>query len=190
MKISISYNKKSIDNAIQTIENAKKQLYGVMINELLVECCNEIIRLANEKLDLTDIGSNVKTDIQSSWTFEPPIDKKIRLVNTAEKAVYVEFGVGIVGQQDPHPNAAQEGYEYNVPSPSKRADNSWKFATQVENLDLPNKDVRKYETEDNNIVVFTKGTAATMFVYQSIMDFKDFGLAKKIWKNIKKKYWG
>ena len=70
------------------------------------------------------------------------------------------------------------------------SDNSWKFVTQLDNLDLPQKDIKTYQGDENNIVVFTKGTAATMFVYHSIIDFKDRQLAKTIWKNIKKKYWG
>ena len=106
------------------------------------------------------------------------------------KAVYVEFGVGIVGASKKHPKATIEGYEYNVKSTSKLPDDSWMFSTTIEDLDLPQKDVYAYNGKNNELVIETKGTPATMFVYQSIIDFKDRRLAQAIWQNIKAKYWG
>lgn len=189
MKIKVALNAKSIDQAIKTLKQAKQQLKN-MVKELLVECCNALISLANGKIELLDIGSNVKLDLQANWIIGSVIGNKIILTNTSEKAVYVEFGVGIIGQQNPHDNASMTGYQYNVKSSSKLPDDSWMFSTTLEDLDLPKKDVNFYNGANDSLVIETKGTPATMFLYQSIIDFKDKRIAKNIWDNIKKKYWG
>jgi hypothetical protein len=196
MKINISLNdEKSIDNALKLLKNIKKQLKEQMLEEFVVECCKAILSLSNERLQFVDVGENVKEDIISSWEYYRTFKKgnKISYIlkNNAEKAVYVEFGVGIVGEENPHPNVGEAGYAYNVPSSSKLPDGSWMFSTTIEDLDLPKKDIIDYsDYNTNSLVVETKGTAATMFVYQSIIDFKDRQIAKNIWEQIKKKYWG
>lgn len=41
-----------------------------------------------------------------------------RLANEHEEVAYIEFGIGIIGENT-HPIAKREGYEYNVPSDAK-----------------------------------------------------------------------
>lgn len=195
MKINITLNNKSIEDALKALKTVKKQLQEQMIDEFLIECCRAIRTLSNERLEFVDIGSNVKEEIISSWDEPYKIQNGNRtayiLKNNSDKSVYVEFGVGVVGEENPHENAAMAGYDYNMASPAKGIDGSWVFSTTMEDLDLPLKDIVDYSDYRNNtLVVSTKGTSATMFVYQSIMDFKDRQMAKNIWAQIKKKYWG
>lgn len=192
MKLKVELNSQSIKNAINALTTAKNQLQGEMLKELIRRSVEQIKSLANERIAMTDIGSKVKQDIMNGWE---PIEYLgqtskwlgARLSNSAEKAVYVEFGVGIRGQQKPHSNAGIAGYQYNMPSDSKLADGSWIFKLE-DNADL---DI-SLKSVDNRTehTVKTKGQVAAMYLYNAIVDFRDRQLARKIWANIKQKYWG
>lgn len=192
MKIKVELNTQSIHNAINTLTTARKQLQGKMLDDLLKAVSEQIISLANDRIALTDIGYNVKQSIINGWEPIQYIGKTskwlgIKLVNSAEKAVYIEFGVGIIGQQKPHNNSDIAGYQYNMPSKSKLADGSWIFKID-DNADL---DI-SLKSVDNRTehTVRTKGQVGYMYLYNAIVDFKDRNLAQKIWSDIKRKYWG
>lgn len=192
MKINVELNSQSIRKAIEALTTAKKQLQGQMFNELLKRSCDEIKSLANERVMLTDIGYNVKQDIINGWQ---PVQYTgntakwygAKLVNQASKAVYIEFGVGIRGQQSPHNNAAETGYQYNLPSDKKLADGSWIFRIEDDaDLDISLKNIDSKTAHS----VRTKGQMAYMYLYNAIIDFRDRQSAKKIWTDIKREYWG
>lgn len=192
MKIKVELNTQSIHNAINTLTTARKQLQGKMLDDLLKAVSEQIKSLANDRIALTNIGYNVKQSIINGWEPIQYIDRTdkwlgIKLVNSAEKAVYVEFGVGIRGQQKPHNNSGIAGYQYNMPSKSKLADGSWIFKID-DNADL---DI-SLKSVDNRTehTVRTKGQVGYMYLYNAIVDFKDRNLAQKIWSDIKRKYWG
>lgn len=197
MKITVELNLQSIKNAINALTTAKNQLQGEMLKELIRRSVEQIKSLANERIAMTDIGSKVKQDIMNGWE---PIEYLgqtskwlgARLSNSAEKAVYVEFGVGIRGQQKPHSNAGIAGYQYNMPSGSKLPDGTWLFTTEYDELDLPKSAIEDthYNYSKGTLVIETKGTPATMYLYNAIVDFRDRQLARKIWANIKQEYWG
>lgn len=192
MKIKVELNTQSIQNAINALTTARKQLQGKMLDDFLKAVREQIISLANNRIALTDIGYNVKQSIINGWQPIQYIGKTskwlgIKLVNSAEKAVYVEFGVGIRGQQDPHTNAGMAGYRYNMPSDYKLSDGSWIFKID-DNADL---DI-SLKSVDNRTehTIRTKGQVGYMYLYNAIVDFKDRNLAQKIWSDIKRKYWG
>ena len=126
---------------------------------------------------------SVISDIINSSTIT--VSGNTAKLSYGEKAVYVEFGVGIVGEQNPHPQATQAGYEYNVESGKKKADRSWIFNAESE---------AKIDIRQENIInrtkntVRTKGNEASLFLYQSAMDFKSTGEYKRIWQDVKRKY--
>lgn len=198
MKIKISLNRTSINNAIKQIEKVKKLYTEKMVPDFLKSCAEWLINRANEYLSLSYIGSNVRTDIMSSWDITEN-GNKVTLINTSEKAVFVEFGVGIVGQEKPHKNASKTSYKYNVPSPAKDENGTWHFYTNVEDLDLPksalvdNYHFYKPETRKdesvyrNRVYVETRGTVGVMYAYNALVDLRNYG-ASEVWKEIKKKY--
>ena len=135
MKIEVGLNKKSIKNAIKQL-NAIKKTVPKMQQEFLMEVAHWITERANDYITKSDLGSLVKDQIRGSWSYEPTANG-VKIINRAEKAVYVEFGVGIVGQSQSHPKATEEGYEYNQESPYKTADGTWYFWTNSNEMDLP-----------------------------------------------------
>ncbi len=198
MKIKIALNSASINNAIKQIEKVKKLYSEQMVPDLLKSCAEWLKNRANELLALSDIGSNVKTEIMSSWNIIEN-GKTVSLINTSEKAVFVEFGVGIVGQEKPHKNASKTSYKYNLPSPAKDDNGTWHFYTNVEDLDLPDsalvdnshffqpktrKDGSVYR---NRVYVETRGAVGVMYAYNALVNLHDYGV-NEVWKEIKKKY--
>lgn len=191
MKINVDLNSNSIQNAINALRTAQKQLDREMPNDFLKTACEWIRERANANLESSTIGSGVKADIQSSWVIGAPSNGTITMTNTADKAVYVEFGVGVVGAQNKHDNADETGYEYNVPSESKSANGRWVFASEDKTLiDLPIDSYKTKESKDKDFAwIITKGTKGAMYAYNAIVDFRDYG-AKEVWQKIKVKYWG
>ena len=191
MKINIALNTKSIAEAKKKLLELKKKLQkGEMIKDLLNECVIFITKQTEFYLDNSGLGSNVIADIKSSWKVEQT-ENKVVMTNTSEKAVYVEFGVGIVGQGDPHPNANEANYEYNMPSNAKDSDGSWHFFSNEADLDIP-KDAIEYgdygNGKNNRMSIYTSGTKGVWYAYNAIVDLK--AELPNIWKKIKERHIG
>jgi hypothetical protein len=134
----------------------------------------------------------------------------VKIVNNAQKqvtnfgtvplAVLVEFGVGVVGQSQAHPNATAEGYEYNVDSGHKSADGSWQFWLNSDERDLPMNAFTDFGTYDDHrkggkrMVVTTRGTKGVWYAYNAIVDAQmeleksGGGAIGKLWNDVKKRY--
>lgn len=176
MKININLNTKSIESAIAQL-NRVKTLFksGEMMEELLTKVCILFIDLANYHIDESEVGDAVKEDIKRSWVYT--VSKNTaKIVNRAKKAVYVEFGVGIVGQGQPHPNAAGAGYMYNIPTNYKDSAGYWCFSLDnLDELDLPQRDTY-IKTEQYGTTgfysVWTQGTQGAMYAYNALIDIK------------------
>ena len=202
MKIEIGLNKKSIKNAIKQLRTVKYN-FDIARKDFLEGVALWLIERANFYLSNSDIGEIVKLDIRNGWIYDfTPIGVKI--TNSAEKAVYVEFGVGVVGQSQSHPNASAEGYEYNVESASKNDDGSWTFFTNKENLDLPKNSIfvdRNFGGSrgrggeyGERLQITTRGAKGVWYAYNAIVDAK-MELAKPnggeiglIWQKSKMRY--
>lgn len=193
MKINIELNKKSIQEAIKKIQAVKKQI-PTMIQEFTMLVAHWITDKANGYLDRSDIGSLVKEQIKGGWEYEPTASG-VKIVNRTQKAVFVEFGVGIVGQSKSHPKATEQGYEYNMDSPYKdrKGSGTWLFKSQMENLDIP-QDQAEFIKDEGDYVVITRGTKGVWYAYNAIVDAQ-MELAKAnggeigaLWETVKRKY--
>ena len=167
--IVVRMNKKSIDKAVFQL-NVLRKFYPQMQYEFMQFVCEWIIQRANTYIEMADLGSEVKRDIRNAWDYDI-FDQSAKITNNAEKAVFVEFGVGIVGQGQPHPNASTEGYQYNKPSRSKFLGGFWSFRQPMENLDLPQDSV-EYAGGENGFVFTTQGAKGVMYAYNAIVDAK------------------
>ena len=196
MKITVNLNQSSVRSAIAKLQKAKSQL-PTMLNELLMQSCEALIVLANQNLEWVGIGDAVKEKIKLSWSYTVK-NGVATLINSYQKAVYVEFGTGIVGEENPHKMASSAGYEYNVDSPYKDEQGHWTFYADLEELDLPIKgddraDITYFNEPNRNstrMLIRTSGAPATMFVFNAILRFKSEKHGKTLWDGIKAKYWG
>lgn len=213
MKIEVGLNKQSIKNAIKQL-NAIKKIVPTMQQEFLMEVAKWIVRQANGYIDKSDLGSLVKDKIKGGWDYEQTANG-IKIINSAnvEKtiggqkqtvplAVIVEFGSGIVGQSQAHPNASAEGYEYNVDSGSKSIDGYWTFYTNSNELDLPQSALLAHnwyngdrgKGKGQRLLIMTKGAQGVWYAYNAIVNAQN-ELAKanggeigKMWEDIKARY--
>lgn len=194
MQIKIDLSKpNSVKKAIQALERAKATLLDKVVEELAKECANAILERANENLQKADIGSNLILQIQAGWVFDGS-NGKYTLSNIADKAVYVEFGVGITGEQDPHPNASRARYDYDMDG-KKLKDRSWIF--RVDDIDLIDIAERYVMTRPNGEKFYetgrtirTQGQPAIMYLYNALIDFVESDEPQKIWSKISRKYFG
>ena len=188
MKISIGLNAKSIENAKQQLLEVKKKFQdGTIMREFFVECKNYLLQQMKIYLDHSGLGYEVISNIENSWDFEIS-NNKLTMINTDDKAVFVEFGVGIEGQSDSHPNSSEEGYRYNIPTSNKYWDGSWDFIiNDLSNLDLP-LDKVGISDNGNEYRISTQGTKGVWYAYNAIQDLKMN--RKEIWKKVKERVIG
>lgn len=195
MKIEIALNTKSINDAIKTIKRQRKILLEKMLPDYINIAAIWITQRANEYIDRADLGSIVKMQIKGGWEYVK-IPNGLKIVNRTQKAVFVEFGVGIVGQEHPHPNASEEGYVYNDQTRGhKSSDGTWYFWTNSNELDLPLSamtDIRGFDDHrgelGKRIIFGTQGAQGVWYLFNALEDFK-IEEQERLWKEITKKYW-
>ena len=185
MKIKVGLNKQSVKNAINALKTAKKQLQVEMLDEFYFECYLFFVEHCRQWLDTSTIGEEVKNEINIGWKYQRT-KSGAKFVNNAEKAVYVEFGVGMVGKDNYHTNAKNLGndYKYNIGT-KILPDGSWIFSVSDDNeIDIQQGFILN-RTENT---VRTKGSPAVMYAFNALEDLRlEY---PKIWEQIKIKYWG
>lgn len=188
-KININFSVKSIKNAMGNLQKIEDALKNLAIQRFLLKSANRIVELSNLYLMRSeiDIGSQVKDQIIAGW--QPPriSDNKVVVENTEDRAMFIEFGVGIIGKQSGYNsntnNANINGYEYDYESGKKKKDRSWVF----ENTGKSSLDIKEYyvlnefDGSDNKMYVRTKGQPAQLYVYNALLDFKESGEAQRLW---------
>lgn len=197
MKINISLNKKSIENAIEQIKAVQKKVQTDLPKVYLQKCVESIKAIANRNLSITNIGNEVKALIQTSWETSAIEGNKITLSNNAEYesgknlAVFVEFGVGRIGESKPHAVADEANYEYNVESMRKDPYDRWTYTLQG-GEDRMNIESGYYEGRNNDKGFYfkTSGSPSTMFLYKAWKEFETSGLYKTLWEETKKEVIG
>lgn len=186
MKLNVELSPKSIQEAIEKLKKARYQsTKGTLAKEYLEFACEWVINRANWYLDNADLGDLVKLQIRNGWEYEVSLDGA-KITNRTDKAVFVEFGVGIVGQGNPHPNAGD--YIYNKPHTyidkrtgklvsTKDENGMWYFWTNSNELDIPKtslEDIRGYDDfrgeQGKRIIVGTRGAEGVMYAYNAIVD--------------------
>lgn len=181
-QIKINLNKISIQKAIEQLKLAKKNLKENAPSKFIMRCFDWVIDRANNYyLQGINMDARILEDISSKWEKDVTGNTGI-LRNTSEKATFVEFGVGVVAENNPHPKAQDENYEYNVKSGKKDSYDQWRFRLNAdEPIDL-NIDYYTADEEGEKTKVKTKGSPANLYLYNSIMDLISTGAYKIIWK--------
>ncbi|MGN0960780.1 MAG: hypothetical protein ACI4PF_01110 [Christensenellales bacterium] len=182
--ININFDTKSIKQAIKQVQNIKKKLSSETIKVFLTKCLDWVKNRANEKLSNIQMDNRVIGDIQTNWNIEQVNQYKMRLVNTSDKAVYVEFGVGKVAEDSPHPKALDNNppYEYNINSGKKDKDGTWRFTLDEERgIDLVGEFYDITIRKNGKRTVDTFGSPANLYLYNAAMDLISTGIYKEFW---------
>jgi hypothetical protein len=105
--------------------------------------------------------------------------------------MYVEFGVGIVGEKYPHPYAKESNYKYNMASDAKQPDGSWHFYSDEQDLDIPKSAIDwgvNGKGKNNRMSIHTRGTKGVWYAYNAIQDLKNNSM--DIWEKTKARVLG
>lgn len=181
LKINLN-DKKSINEAKNKFVKIKTQLVEMM-DEFYRNCYDYFVEHCKTYLDISTIGENVKNDINNSWHYERT-KNGARFYNDSEKAVYVEFGVGIVGLENKHTLADSSGYNYNIGAKINEIDGSWIFnVSNDDDIDIQ----EDYIVNRTTNTVKTQGSPSVMYAYNALQDLSM--QVSTIWENIKIKYW-
>lgn len=175
MNKTIGLNPQSVKDAKKEIQKIKQKVARQTIHRRFLRKCVDYLKLRMRAyLEISGIGSNVVSGIMKSWDVVIT-DNKVVMTNTHDKAVFVEFGVGIMGAADPHPYASQENYIYNQPSNAKDEDGEWHFYADEANLDIPKRAITwgsDGKGKNNRMSVYTKGTNGVWYAYNALQDLK------------------
>ena len=91
--------------------------------------------------------------------------------NVNPVGAYVEFGTGLIGEQNPHGKANELGYEYDV---NNHGSKGW-----------------NWKNEELGISMFGfKGYEGKSFLYDAFLDFTIFGKYKEIYQELIKEKTG
>lgn len=179
--ININFDVKSIKNAIKEVKEIQSKMQKEVPQSYLKKCLEWVRLKADDYLHTLYIEPEIIDYIASSW--EISINGNIgTLVNTSNKAVYLEFGVGKEAQQNPHPNSSMEGYEYNIDSGKKDYKGRWRFTlSDYQPIDL----IGGYYDESirgNKSLITTQGSPANLYLYNAMMDLISSGAYKTLWQ--------
>lgn len=186
MNINVGLNSQSIKDAKKEIRKIKQKFERQTIyRKFLRECAKFLKQRMRAYLEISGIGRNVIEGIMSSWEVTVT-DNKATMVNRHDKAVFVEFGVGIMGAYDPHPNATIENYDYNVASDAKDEMGEWHFFSNAADLDIPQRAITwgsNGQGKRNRMSIHTRGVNGVWYAYNALQDLKLHW--KSIWNNTK-----
>ena len=152
---------KVLDNLKNVRNSLKNNIDNLFINKSLIWIRDRAITIlkSNLSFEANYFGTNVTNP--SEWSITKISERHYTLECDYENSASIEFGIGIVGEMNPHAIAGEVEYEYNIPSDSKRNDGAWNFIDQNEEL----------------WVNFT-GYVGKSFLYNAFMEYKQ----NEIWK--------
>lgn len=198
MKLNIGLNETDIKKAIDFINPKINNLLDNIIQMFIKFSMQDILRIASVNLLTTaNIDNELVDDVWRHWTVTQSkvgIDYIGKIINTHDKAVYLEFGVGRVGSENPHTNAKKSNvgggsYEYDIPTSAKRSDGYWFFVPEDPNkIDIGTPYYK--QVGKGTKFVMTKGQPATMFLYNAMIEFITSNQHKKCWARATSYFFG
>lgn len=184
-RININFDTKSIKEAIKEFQTIQKKMKSDIPEIFLNKCLDQIILLAENNLNATSLDRGIIANITGGWQRQVK-GNSATLINNSDKAVFIEFGVGVVGQRSPHPKASEENYEYNKESASKMYGGAWRFKNDSWlGSDIMNEYVISYDMAlGGDEYITTEGQPAQLYLYNALMDMQSQGHFKRIWNEV------
>lgn len=169
--IHLEFNKKSLNSLTKNLEKIQKEITS-KVNRKFLEL--SLLWLKEKSINNLDNSfpekelSSAKTEIISSFTTEI-VGETARLINNHKKAVYIEFGVGIIGQGTHNASESAKigggAYKYNMPSQAKED--------------------AKSKTGHSDSWFYrglTQGNRASAYMYNAFMDYYHGGEFRRIYE--------
>lgn len=170
-------DKNSIKNAQKEIEKLKTKIQAII--PLFIQKSLDWLRdRASENISvnypdfLTDFQTQITNNIGT-------------LMATEERMTYIEFGTGIVGEQNQHELASELGYQYDL---NKHGEQGWSFVQENSKLDVKPANIISDKENNGNRWIETKGNEAERFMWNAYFDYFEKGeyarILKEIWDSL------
>lgn len=179
---------REIDEIVKNLNNNVNIEFIRLSLEWIKDRASKYLLESGHDLDLINA-------INASWS-ESFTKTSGKLINDYEKAAYIEFGVGAVGEENSYPKqfATELHWEYNLPTNSKNyMTGEWTFV--VDNYDII--DIRKENITKQEIAglgktaITTMGNQGAMFMYNAIMDYaNNISIPGELYKKAVTKFLG
>ncbi len=147
-KIQMKITSNDIDNVINEIQLMKKDVKG-KVHNLIEELVDKGVEIA--KAEVRRLGAYYTGELESNIVgyFSPTLGAGIIKAN-APYAIFVEFGTGVVGEGNPHPDKGDWEYDIN-----NHGDDGW-----------------LYFNERDNKWHWTKGMESRPFLYNTVLELQ------------------
>ncbi|HHZ02041.1 MAG TPA: HK97 gp10 family phage protein [Tissierellia bacterium] len=118
-KIQMKLTTRSIEDAIKEVKEYKRKLND-RVKALIRELVDKGVEIA--KAQVRDLGAVYTGQLEESITGFFDEETGLGIIRTdCPYAIYVEFGTGVVGERNPHPEPI-EGWQYDV---NEHGDKGW-----------------------------------------------------------------
>lgn len=148
-KIQMKLTTRSIDDVIKEVKKYRREADD-KVKALIKELVNKGVEIA--KAQVRELDAVYTGQLEESITGFFDEETGIGIIRTdCPYAVYVEFGTGIVGQRNPHPEPV-EGWKYDI---NEHGDKGWWYFNERD---------QKWH--------WTKGMVNRPFMYNTIQQLK------------------
>ena len=152
--IDMTLDAKSIDNAIREIRHIKEQLVEAM-NDLIRKLADEGVKEAKAQVAAMDAVDTGELE-RSIYGYYDPDSRIGYVIAGAAHAFYVEYGTGIVGAGEPHPDPKSAAWAYDV---NDHGEGGWWYPSEK----------GWYLADDGTRLAWTKGMPARPFMYNTMV---------------------
>ena len=144
-KIQMKLTTRSIEDAIREVKEYKRKLND-RVKALIRELVDKGVEIA--KAQVRELGAVYTGQLEESITGFFDEETGLGIIRTdCPYAIYVEFGTGVVGERNPHPEPI-EGWQYDV---NEHGDKGWWYFNERD---------QKWH--------WTKGMASRPFMYNTL----------------------
>lgn len=138
----------SLDALVKKLENYPKELENSLIS-INQEIANRVYELVMVKVphanSTGDLMSSIKKEVTKEFA---------RVYTDNPHAAFAEYGIGVIGAENPHPEASVQGWQYDV---NKHGRKGWYY----------NKGTR-----ENPDIYWTAGYAGVQYMYKTYIDIQ------------------
>lgn len=169
MKLKAALSEKGIQSLIDGVERYQRD-----IEEKIITLLRELVDYGATvcRAEALDLSINNTGNLISSITGEVSGSKGYVRVN-CEYAVYVEFGTGVVGEKNPHPNYGGYTLGYNYDH-NGHGELGWWYPTDESDINPT-----KYYAKDGNLYAWTRGIPSRPFMYNTAKKMEEYIRALK-----------
>lgn len=157
--ITVRLSASGIDKAVHELREYKLNVER-KAKELVQMLCDDGQQIAVIQAENIRMTGNLLSSIKSHANGNAGI-----VACECGYAVFVEFGTGIVGNNNPHPDLAILGWEYDV---NGHGDLGWWYPTTA-----ADKNKYKYRKKNGDYLAWTKGMPSRPFMFNTAQELKN-----------------